>query len=188
MIGCRGYGDSVDESDACDDHWQLSFALQATPSFGGGHDQFEDHETGRLVRQRALGAYGPVPHRGESACRSHPYLWARPSLVAHKMHGLELQVASRKGKAARVANLCLQCQGLAEPRDANRQEGPGKLREFCRSLAPALAKGKGERARQSGKARVGCLAALSADGRIRRPLWSMYFHVISHGMRTPFKG
>lgn len=43
------------------------FALQPTPGLGGGHDQLEDHEPRRLVREASLGAHSPVPDGGEDA-------------------------------------------------------------------------------------------------------------------------
>ena len=50
--------DAVLEFDALDDFGQLIFALQSSPCFCSGVDQFEDHELGGLRRQGSL-----RPHR-----------------------------------------------------------------------------------------------------------------------------
>ena len=46
---------------------QQVFALEAAPSLRRGGDQLENHHLGGLLRQRSLGAEGPVPHGGEHA-------------------------------------------------------------------------------------------------------------------------
>ncbi len=71
------------------------------------------------------------------------YLWARPSLVAHKMRAMELQAgrAAEEGQQPRP-RLRLQRQGTPEPGDARRRAGREGLRALCRGLAPAPAKGQ----------------------------------------------
>jgi DNA invertase Pin-like site-specific DNA recombinase len=60
-------GDAVGEGDALDDLWQLVRALQAAPRLCGGLNELEDHELGRLLGQRALGADRAVPDGREDA-------------------------------------------------------------------------------------------------------------------------
>ena len=55
------------ECDALDDFGQLVLALQPVPGLGGRHHELEHHQPGRVLRQRALRADGPMPDRGEHA-------------------------------------------------------------------------------------------------------------------------
>lgn len=59
--------DAVGESDTSDDLGQLILALKTAPGFGGGFDELEDHDPGRVPGQRPLCAHRPVPHGGEDA-------------------------------------------------------------------------------------------------------------------------
>src|SRR5690554_3111571 len=67
LIWRRRDGDAVGGFDAFDDHWQLIFALQPSPRLGCGHDQLEDRESCRSLRQTSRGAHGPVPNGGKDA-------------------------------------------------------------------------------------------------------------------------
>jgi hypothetical protein len=66
--------DAVLEFDALDDFWQLIFALQSSPRFRSGNDQFEYHELGGLRRQGSLCPHGSMPHRREHAL---DWIWLR---------------------------------------------------------------------------------------------------------------
>src|SRR5881394_1650981 len=59
--------DAVLEFDALDDFGQLIFALQSSPCFRSGVDEFEHHELGGLRRQGPLCPHGSMPHRREHA-------------------------------------------------------------------------------------------------------------------------
>ena len=59
--------DAVLEFDALDDFGQLIFALQSSPRFRSGIDQFEHHELGGLGRQGSLCPHGSMTHRREHA-------------------------------------------------------------------------------------------------------------------------
>jgi hypothetical protein len=59
--------DAVLEFDALDDFGQLIFALQSSPRFRSGVDQFEHHELGGLRRQGSFRAHRSMPHRREHA-------------------------------------------------------------------------------------------------------------------------
>ena len=59
--------DAVLEFGALDDFGQLIFALQSSPRFRSGIDQFEHHELGGLGRQSSLCPHGSMPHRREDA-------------------------------------------------------------------------------------------------------------------------
>ena len=59
--------DAVAECDALDDFGQLVLALQPVPGPGCRHHQLEHYQPGRVLRQRALRADGPVPDGGEHA-------------------------------------------------------------------------------------------------------------------------
>ncbi len=50
-----------------DDLGQLVLALQPAPGLGRRHHQLEHHEPGGVLRQRTLGADGPMPDGGEHA-------------------------------------------------------------------------------------------------------------------------
>ena len=59
--------DTVLEFDALDDFRQLFFALQASPCFRGGVDEFKHHQLGGLRRQGPLRPHGSMTHRREHA-------------------------------------------------------------------------------------------------------------------------
>ena len=50
-----------------DDLGQLVFSIEFAPGFGGCGDEFEYHEPGGILRQRALGSDGSVADGGEHA-------------------------------------------------------------------------------------------------------------------------
>src|SRR3954447_8561842 len=59
--------DAIAEPDTLDDLGQLVLALQAAPRHGRGHDEFEDHQPGGVLRQRAFAPDRPVPDGGKHA-------------------------------------------------------------------------------------------------------------------------
>ena len=59
--------DTVAEGDAFDHFGQELVTLQAPPGPGGGHDEFEDHQLGRVLGKRALGSDRAVTDSGEHA-------------------------------------------------------------------------------------------------------------------------
>ena len=59
--------DTVLEFDALDDFRQLIFALQTSPCFRGGVDEFEHHELCGRRRQGSLRPHRAMANRGEHA-------------------------------------------------------------------------------------------------------------------------
>jgi hypothetical protein len=59
--------DAVLEFDALDDFPQLIFALQSSPCFCGGVDEFEHYKLGSLRRQGSFRPHGSMTHRREHA-------------------------------------------------------------------------------------------------------------------------
>jgi len=85
---------------------------------------------------------------------------------AHRQQDARPKAASRQAAKERQSprtRLRLQHQGAAGPGAATGSAGGTQLRTLRRTLEDAAAEGRGARAPQSGKERIGRLAALAAD-------------------------
>ena len=96
--------------------------------------------------------------------KEQDYLWARPALIANKNRAMELQAGrpqqkgNRRGSAYAYNVKALRDQELELAKRAERNYA-----RFVKSLENASAERRGARAPQSGKERIGRLAALAAD-------------------------
>ena len=94
--------------------------------------------------------------------KEQDYLWARPALVANKMRALQLQAGlpQKKGNQRGPAH-AYNVKALRDQELTLISAGRTQLRALRRSLESASAKGRGARARQSGKERMGRLLSIS---------------------------
>ena len=120
-------------------------------------------QTGPSGRRRRGGAQagGALPARAHQGTRL-PLGATGLGRQQDPRHGVAGRQAAKEGQSAR-SGLRLQHQGAAELGATTGSAGGTQLRPLRRSLANASTKGRGARAPQSGKERIGRLAALAAD-------------------------
>ena len=96
--------------------------------------------------------------------KEQDYLWARPALVANKTRAMELQAGRPQKKGNRRGPAyAYNIKALRDQEQQLAQQAERSYARFVDRWRDASTKGRGARAPQSGKERIGRLAALAAD-------------------------